>query len=242
MSSAIEAARIPLAGLPSLAALRSVAAVTVVSTHQHAWIRWSDHPGEVLATLLAVPGVECFIQRDGQWHRPGESLPVFDVPPPGEAIPLERLLFPAPFTAISAGVVSARRLMCRLMPSARPSPATVLRCDLRVLHPWVEMATTAELRAVRACLCDDRVLLIGERLPWAEPAERYWGRDVLIPLGHRPEPDWNEAALREAAGVARDELLLIDHDHTEVIPRAILEPLSRAAWRRVIGAVEPSDK
>ncbi|WP_020475400.1 hypothetical protein [Zavarzinella formosa] len=233
MNLPFQAARVPLAGLSALAGLRSVGHITVVSTNQHAWIRWGRHGETVVAALLAVPGVEWFATRDGQWFRSGEFLPAGDVPPPGESVPFDQVLLPAKFTPLPPGVSSGERVLCRLVPSDIPRPTSALRCPLPALRDWVENATTAELQSVRACLCDDRVLLIGEKLPWAEPAERFWGREVLVPLGYRPEPDWSEAALRETAGVTRDELLILTADHTEMIPRQVLEPLRRAAWRAV---------
>jgi hypothetical protein len=40
-----------------------------------------------------------------------------------------------------------------------------------------------------------------------------------------------EAALREAAGIAAEELLLLRQEHCEALPRAAFSRLSRAALR-----------
>jgi hypothetical protein len=75
------------------------------------------------------------------------------------------------------------------------------------------------------------VLLVGERLP-PVPGTRYWGRDVLAPLGWRPEPALGEAVLREALGLGEDELALLVEGGFEVVPRAALAPLTRGGSRR----------
>lgn len=234
----INAARIPLAGLSALAGLRTSGGVSVVASDTQAWIRWEGPAKRLVPLLMAIPGAEYFTCRDDRWYRLGEAMPVFDVPPPGAATPLERLLFPAPFTASQPGHLIAERPVCRLVPSSIPHPTTALRCDLAVLNPWVESATTAELKGVQACLCDDRVLIVGPKLPWVDPAERFRGKDVLIPIGYRPEPDWSEAALRETAGINRDEILMLGHDHIETIPRETLEPLRRARFREAMGQLK----
>lgn len=55
---------------------------------------------------------------------------------------------------------------------------------------------------------------------------------MLIPLGFRPEPDWPESALREAANVGPQETLVLFEDGAEVIPADVFRPLTRAAIRR----------
>src|SRR5439155_22069142 len=107
-------------------------------------------------------------------------------------------------------------------------PATALACAIRELVKWTDTAMTAELAAVRAARCGDRAILLGPRLPAIPCATRYWGESVLVPVGFRPEPDLPPAALREAAGVQPDEILLLDEAGADVLPRAAFEPLTRA--------------
>src|SRR5438552_1272829 len=76
-----------------------------------------------------------------------------------------------------------------------------------------------------------RVLLLGERLPLLDGAERFWGETVLIPLGRRPEPELPESAVRAALGVGEEELLLFANVDVEIISRAALQSLSRARIR-----------
>lgn len=68
-------------------------------------------------------------------------------------------------------------------------------------------------------------------LPALADARRFWGRDVLVPLGHRAEPDLADRALRQAVGARPDELVVLDHDGPELIPRQAFRPLDRASIR-----------
>ena len=72
-----------------------------------------------------------------------------------------------------------------------------------------------------------------------EGGERYWGQLLLAPLGFCPDPYLPEAALREAAGIDADELLLLRHGKAEALPRAALGRLSRAALRLAAGEGAP---
>ena len=71
-------------------------------------------------------------------------------------------------------------------------------------------------------------------------AVRYWGGDVLVPLGHRPEPDLAPETLRAAAGASAEELLVLDGGGAEVVPRAAFAPLTRAGVRLCSGAKRSS--
>jgi MoxR-vWA-beta-propeller ternary system domain bpX2 len=72
-------------------------------------------------------------------------------------------------------------------------------------------------------------------LPALEEGTRFWGSDVLIPLGHRPEPDLADRALRQAVGAGPDDLVVLDDDGVELIPRPAFRPLSRAGIRLARG-------
>ena len=74
-------------------------------------------------------------------------------------------------------------------------------------------------------------MLIGDRLPAVPGAVRFWGTDLLVPVGHRPDPDLPPAILRDAVGAGSDELVLLDEDGADVIPRAAFAPLTRAGLR-----------
>ena len=61
--------------------------------------------------------------------------------------------------------------------------------------------------------------------------ERFWGESVLVPLGQRLDPELPSDAIREALGIAADELLLLTGAAAEVISTAALWPLTRAQIR-----------
>jgi hypothetical protein len=76
-------------------------------------------------------------------------------------------------------------------------------------------------------------------LPALAEGLRFWGCDVLIPLGYRAEPDLADRALRQAVGAGPDELVLLDQDGPELIPRQAFRPLSRAGIRLAGAAHRP---
>jgi hypothetical protein len=80
------------------------------------------------------------------------------------------------------------------------------------------------------CL-DERVLVVGVNLPLLEDGQRFWGHDVLIPLGYGPVPALPESALKEATGLDEQELLLWRPNVMEVIARTLLSRVTRAGLR-----------
>ena len=100
-----------------------------------------------------------------------------------------------------------------------------------LMRAWVDRATTRELASVQAARHGERVLLRGDRLPAIANAERFWGDGVLRPLGFRVEPDLPETAIRAAAAVSLNELLVLAADGAEAIPYEAFTPLTRAAAR-----------
>jgi MoxR-vWA-beta-propeller ternary system domain bpX2 len=231
--TACRAARVPAAGLDALGPLRARGGVGVVPGDP-AWVTWENDRPDLVVALLAVPGAELFEPRDGRWFRPGSPLPAFDVPPAGEPVPLERLLHPAPFAPTEPAAGEPRRLPLRLVRSEVPRPTTAIRCRAADLQAWADAAPAAEITAVKAARCGDVAWLIGNKLPAVAGAERFWGDRVLIPLGYRADPDWPEGALREAAGVGPDEILVLAEYGSEALPADALRPLTRASIRRVV--------
>jgi hypothetical protein len=96
-----------------------------------------------------------------------------------------------------------------------------------------------ELAAVRAARSGGRAMLLGPKLPAIAGAVRFWGGDLLVPVGFRPDPDLPPAALRAAAGATADELVFLSESGAELVPRAAFEPLSRAAARLAVGGPNP---
>jgi MoxR-vWA-beta-propeller ternary system domain bpX2 len=228
---ACRAARLPVAGLESLATLRAKGGLRIVAGDP-AWVTWDNERLDAIAALLAVPGAELFVPRDGRWYRPGERLPAFDVPPVGEALSIDRAIVPAPFVATEPDGRETSKVPLRLERCEIPRPTTTLHCRIDALQPWADAATTAEITTVKAARCGEVAWLMGPRLPSIADAERFWGERVLVPLGFRAEPDWPESPLREAAGVGPDEILVLLASGTEAISSDAFRPLTRAAIRR----------
>jgi MoxR-vWA-beta-propeller ternary system domain bpX2 len=228
---ACRAARIPASGLALLAPLRATAGILVIPG-EPAWLTWEGQRPDVIAAVLAIPGAELFEPRDGRWFRPGERLPVSELPPPGDAVPIDRAIIPAMVAHVEPPPRAIRRVPSQLVRSDAPRPTTALRCSLAALQTWADVALSADIVHIKAARNGDVCWLLGSKLPSLAGAERFWGDRVLVPLGYRAEPDWSEAALREAANVGPDELLILTLDANEAIPSDAFRPLSRAAIRR----------
>jgi hypothetical protein len=226
------AALLPPDGLAALAGVRCRDDVRVVVGGERAWVTWPAGTEVVWRALLAVRGIVFFEQREGRWHALGRRLPRFDVPLRGEPRRLDEFLFPAPVRAVPVPAKAGAPASLRIVPSDRVRPASALRASLMQILPWAEATLAAELWACRAAVCGDSIMLRGARLPAIPSAERFWGGRVLVPLGFRPEPDLPESALRAAATVGPDDLLVLTEAGAEAIPESAFEPLTRAAVRK----------
>jgi hypothetical protein len=223
-------ARLSPESLPGLATVRTRPGVRVRYVDGRLWLWWSAGDVEVLKSVLPLPGVELFARREGLWFRTGRRLPSTDVPDDSAARPLSSVLTPAPVTPAEAAIAFERRPL-GIARDGRPRPATMLRCKLNDLARWAEAATTRQLEVLEAAHCGEDVLLRGERLPPLPGAERWWGSDVLIPLGFRPEPDLAGVVLRQALGLEPGEVALFSTGGAEVIPAGAFGPVTRAGIR-----------
>jgi hypothetical protein len=232
----VTAARIPVAGVAALGPVRHCGDVRVFPDGDRAWVRWPAGRADVVRCLLPVPGVVFLVPRGGAWFPFGSRLPTADRPPDGDGLPAAAVLAPARFTAVEPGQVDAALVTLGVARGGEPKPATALACRLADLAAWADTATTAELRAVNAARAGDRVVLRGVKLPTVPTATRYWGDDVLVPVGFCPEPDLRADVIRAAAGAAADELVLLDGSVAELIPKAAFTPVTRAALRLALRA------
>lgn len=233
----VTAARLPAAHLAALAPVRHRDGVRVVLAGEVAWAYWPAGRADVVRCLLPVPGAVFFARRAGLWFRFGSRVPTADAPPDAAGQAVAAVLVPARFEVVAPDVIAWEPVPLTVARGGTPKPATALACTVNELLAWADGATTAELAAVRGARSGSRAVLLGERLPAIPAATRFWGDAVLVPVGFRAEPALPDAALREAAGAAADEVLLLDERGAEVIPRAAFEPLTRAGVR--LGAREP---
>lgn len=227
----VTAARLPADALGALAAVRGRAGVRVRLVGDLAWVTWPAGAADVVRCLRPARGVAFFAERDGAWFRLGRRVPTADRPPDDPGQPLDAVLVPG---RVSPTLPAAGRLAPVRVGVVRGGPvrpATALRCRLADLLPWAESATTAELAAVTAARCGEVALLRGEKLPTVRDAVRFWGANLLVPLGYRVEPDLPPEAVRAAAGAAADELLVLDEAGAEAVPEAAFAPLTRAGVR-----------
>jgi hypothetical protein len=195
------------------------------------WLTWEAGDDSILRCVLPIPGVELFALRDDHWYRPGHSLPSFDVPDLTDGQPLAQIVNPASLADIVAPTGTPLQVRFRLMADGVPRPTTALRCSLTELAKWADDATTRQLRAVRAALCEGNAVLLGEKLPLLPGATRFWGQSVFVPLGYRPDPNLPESSLREALGLPTDELAILSSDGIDVIDQSVFALLTRAGAR-----------
>jgi MoxR-vWA-beta-propeller ternary system domain bpX2 len=244
-------ASIPVEHLPLLAELRGRGEIRVFVAGDVAWISWepgSELLEEILVRrILPLERAALYTERDGLWYRLGERLPRFDVPThdASDWPLLERAIFPEPVKAVLAREGLQAPIPVRVVrdATATPRPASGLRCSPLALAAWAERSTTAQLAALSGAwlepgLSDGSEALVlvtgsAESLPLLADGLRFWGTELLVPLGLRPEPDLPASAIRHAAGAGPDELAVLDQDGIELIPQAIFRPLSRAAIRMI---------
>jgi hypothetical protein len=73
-------------------------------------------------------------------------------------------------------------------------------------------------------------------LPLLAGSNRFWGEQVLAPLGYRLEPALPESAYREALGVSANEIFLFRDGHGELIPGDAFSVVTRAGLRQLLRA------
>jgi hypothetical protein len=225
------AAALPADALASLAALRCEPGLQVATAYGRLWLRFEPGSERVLRGILPLYGVALFTFRDGAWRHFGQSLPAFDFPHGMRFESLYQLLFPAAVLPVPAAAAPIQPVRLTLAPDDRPRPTTAMVCSMPALAAWADTVPSARLRRLHAVMRGGRILVLGQMLPLLAGATRFWGKLVLVSLGSRPEPDLPESALREAAGVEADELLLLGQERVDAVPRAALATLSRAALR-----------
>jgi MoxR-vWA-beta-propeller ternary system domain bpX2 len=249
----IRCASLRVDDLRALADLRARSGIRVMVVGDRAWVCWrldGEMTTEVLAgRILPLEGAELFTERAGGWYRLGEHLPAFGVPfrTDDDGVGLDRLLIPGRLSAqrplggfadsLRVGLAADDRHEVRL--------ATGMRCSLRALPVWAEAATSLQLARLKGVW---RPLDAGEEggveafvlgapgtLPHFPESVRYWGGDLLVPLGFRADPALPAGAIRGAVGAGEGDLVVIDEHGIELIARAAFQPLTRAGIRLASG-------
>jgi hypothetical protein len=234
-------ASIPATALPTLASLRASPDVQVQILGDRVWLRWPGNAGEVLRLLLPVPGAAFFVWHQGHWYPQDSRLPTSAIPDLSDPSQLHRVLIPEPVQPTPPAIHSGRPVEVALRRCEEPRACTALWCRLAELTSWADTATSDDIAAVYAARSGEHVLLRGNRLPATPRGERFWGRDLLVPLGYQPVPDLPERDLCAALRVGDDDYALLrlasepeNEGGTavlELLPVDAFEPLTRAAVR-----------
>jgi len=245
----IRCASLRVEDLRVLADLRGRAEIRVLIAGDRAWVCWQGASAvtvEILpGRILPLEGLELFVERAGLWYRLGEHLPNLGVPfgKGDDGVSLDRLLIPGKLSAQRAANEWATPLQVCVVPDERQEVrlASALRCSLAAIAAWAEEATSLGLSRLRGAWrqenCRDEgepeVFLLGEpgRLPHLAESVRFWGSDLVVPVGFRVDPDLPPAAIRGAVGAGEGDLVVVDGRGIELIDRDAFAPLSRAGIR-----------
>jgi hypothetical protein len=245
----IQGASLRLEDLASLADLRGRAQMWVTVAGDRAWVWWqtdSDEvPDLVARRIMPLEGAELFTRSGGKWYRLGEQLPAFGVPlgAPAAGLSLDRVVIPARISAERPRSGLPERLAARVVRdnSGQNRPATAMRCSIDELAAWADWATSSRLSCLRGAWRalspgaegQAEALVVGDpgALPHLPGSTRFWGADLLIPLGFRTDPELPASAIRQIVGAGEDELVLMDEIGHELIAREALLPLTRTGIR-----------
>jgi hypothetical protein len=238
----VTAARLPASELTHLAAVRVQPGVRVHLVDKVAWVTWPGGLADVVACLLPAAGVEFFVRRGDEWFRFSSRVPTADRPPEGTGQPLDAVLVPERIVPGPPDETPLRKLAVRIVRGGGSRPATALRCTIGEILRWVEMATAVDLSKLAAARRGDHVLLRGADLPVIPGATRFWGTDVLLPLGFRPDPDLSPDVLRAVSGADPGDVVVFDESGVAVVPAAAFAPLTRAGVRLAAEAASGSPR
>jgi hypothetical protein len=245
----VRCASLPEDCLALLADLRGRAEIRVAFARGRAWIEWNEQPGlapELLARrIVSIPGVELYTERGGLWFRLGDHLPSWDVPFRDQSAgqSLDRAIVPSKLSVLRPRGEAPSPLPLRVTrdTSGRARTATAFRAPLQAVADWAETASQVDFAPLAAAglvdpnrepgLSEVVVIAPAAALPLISDSVRYWGTDLLIPLGWRAEPDLPASAIRCAAGADDGDLAILDDRGLELIARDAFAPLSRAAVR-----------
>ena len=234
-------------GLEALGPLRRRRDVTVRRQGNVAWVAWEPPKqgdrDEVVEALMPVQGAVFFREEGGTWLPVGGRLPdreAEDVCGRDGAIPLHRAVVPEPIRWVEPGRGPVP-VSLAIVRDGNPRSASALLTSTDRLRAWAEREPSARITGLRAAWSGDRVLVVGGRLPEIAGAERFWGIQILIPMGYRADPALTERALARAIGLKGEDLGLIDASATvELVPGSSLATLSRASARRMAGIASRS--
>jgi hypothetical protein len=245
----IHGASVRVEDLASLADLRGRAQMRVTLAAGRAWIWWQADsdvtPDLVARRIMPLEGAELFTRRGGQWYRLGERLPAFGIPSGAlvAGVSLDRIVIPAKISGERPAGNLPERMVVRVVPYDSPQhhPATAMRTSIDELADWADWATASQLSCLRGAWRSTaseeagtaEALVLGDpgTLPLLRGSTRFWGADLLVPLGFRVDPELPATSIRQVVGAGQDDLVLMDQKGHELIAREAFEPLTRIGIR-----------
>ncbi|MEM9378344.1 MAG: hypothetical protein AAGB93_00245 [Planctomycetota bacterium] len=208
------------------------------------WLRGRAADPEVLRAL-AMAGAEVFA--------PGAERGLVPAHPPGRRVPTAHAP-DADWRAI-ADVVPVRvepaalagtvppPVELRVARGGPPREPAALRVPLARLLDWIDLAPAARFESlVFAADASGEALVLGEPLPPLEGTLYWEGAGVLIPCGHRLDPDVDAATARAVLAGKReddaDDRYLVETAGVSRVPASSWVRMSRSAVRATAASTE----
>lgn len=227
----LSAAHIPINGMPMLGAVRHQPDVTVQLDGVGAWVRWPAGRLDVVRCLIPITGAVFYRRTGNDWYRFRSRLPASEGPPEADGIPVASVLFPDRIDPLPPPASKLPTVTLTIVRGGAIRPATALLASILELGTLIDTATTRELGAMQGAIDGDRVILLGRNLPPVRNAVRFWGDDLLVPLGFRVEPFLPDEIIRAVAGAGNDDRIVFHESGLEIVPRSAFQPLTRPMLR-----------
>lgn len=207
------AARVPVAEVAAVAAVRLTAGVRACVVGAELWLRGEEATEEIERALdRLAPAGRYSVQADEGLVARGRLLPEGCLPE-AEWVPLAELVRPVVASAALPGVVGSR-VGVTLVRSSEERGANVLVTTLAEFTAYAEGAPAVRLERLRFACDGERVVIHGEPLP-PLPGERFAERaGVAAPVGFAWRPAVDAGSLRRVLGLQDSELALLQADGT----------------------------
>lgn len=195
------------------------------------WVKLDTLDPKQKSVISKLPGI-CF-RKNGPWLiREGATVAEASFPnvtwsPNSRCCELN-----LPPTESSIPHLKHEPIAWQLVPGGLEQPAFAALFEFDELEEWCGTTARNRIEALRACLVDDCVLVMGQPLPPLNCRYLYRRDRILLPLGTTWSPELDESWVCKSFDVSPDQWLLwIESRHWSVIDDNWLQPLSRASVR-----------
>ena len=151
-STEVSAARMPVAGLLALAAIRNRSGITIQRDENDVWVTFPAGDAEVLHCLRPVMGVQFLARRGSSWLQFGKRVPTVEKTRLQGGLPLDKAIFPKSLAANPPVDLPMTPVSIRIARGGSIETATAVRTSVPSLAHWADVATTSELAAVRGSM------------------------------------------------------------------------------------------